>query len=341
MDIRFESKENTNNRIEDLETLFQTASRILEKSPRLQPESSHTLLRRRALIRDAVFKAIESGNTSDQFVERRLNETIIPVDDSKEPINGNVKLRPQNTSSESEKKEGIKKTIRDLCSENESDKQRAACEIFRFIHFYIRKIRHQNPGKYMRNGKTNPNGLKEYEVEDLSQYIFTHILMNLGKIDFKYDPPQIKMYLNELIKRAYYKWMHEQRMPVKPPDKYKNGQNGRAFKQYYYSLNDENLTGLEMTESSGTPHAEFESKESRNAFDEILKSLPDKNRKVLKKRIVDGMIFKDIGTDLGISPQRAKQIYDKTLTQLSNNGPAAKGYKAAKNSFGKLKEVLL
>lgn len=341
MVTRFESKENPNNHIQDLDDLFQTASRILERSPRLQPESSHTLLRRRALIRDAVFNAIESGDTSDQFVESRLNETIIPVYDSKEPIKRSVKQWPQNTTSETEKEEGIKKTIRDLCSENENDKQSAAYEIFRFIHFYIRKIRHQNPGKYMRNGKTNPNGLKEYEIEDLSQYIFTHILINLGKINFKYDPPQIKMYLNELIKRAYYKWMHEQRMPIKPPDKYKNGQNVRAFKQYYYSLNDEKMTGLEGTENSRTPHAEFESKESRNAFDEMLKSLPNKDREVLKKRIVDGMIFKNIGTDLGISTQRAKQIYDKTLTELSNNGPAAKGYKAAKKFFGKLKEVLL
>jgi RNA polymerase sigma factor for flagellar operon FliA len=64
------------------------------------------------------------------------------------------------------------------------------------------------------------------------------------------------------------------------------------------------------------PAAQFEAKDEARALSEALEKLPERERRIVGMHYFDGVKFKDIGAELGVSEPRISQLHARALGRL-------------------------
>lgn len=341
------------------------AADIIKTMPELDPVGSHTPLRQCALIRDALFHAIQYGKTTKADVKKRIHQTLNPQDDEpyvrtrtqRTKTNKNASsLSPSASEDGTEKNQNslIHQTVINLQSGNKQEKEQACKKLTRFIHFYLRKIRYRGPTRYRHNEKIQTGGTQIYDFEDATQYILLHMLENITKIDLTFDEAQIKVYINTMIQRAYGKWKINKTRLVRIPENiyqenlsYKNN----LTKQQYISINQpllccEDKETIHVQEiikdlhDNTTPEINSLKHDAQTKINELLNALPTKMSTIITLRFLHGKPLKEIGNQVGLSAERTRQIIEDFQKALTTDGPTKKGFGKAKIAFQNLQSIM-
>lgn len=248
-----------------------------------------------------------------------------------------ISLRKDTPETQSSKnKIDIKNVIKDFQNKETKTGNQTTRVILRFIHFYIRKRRYQNPKRYIRNNGKNPNGIQQHDFEDLIQYIFLYLLERIHSIDISYNENQVRAYLNRIIETGYISWMNERK---------------KNIYQECISLNtpvsyseDGAITAQDIIEDlqeKTTPEIEYGGEELNEKVHYLINSLPPRTADIFRLKYLRDMTQKDIGKIIEISPERVRQVIEECKQALtSKKGPLKKKYKNAKAYYLKLKNAL-
>lgn len=330
--------------------IVETAADIISNAHNLDTTGDHTPLRQCALIRDALLHAIRDGKTERSDIESRLQKTMNPEDDQKPLI---IRQSVSRNAVEIKNTSPIHTMVNNLQSENKQAQEHACKKLMGFIHFYIRKIRHQGPTRYKRHEQSQPNGIHSYDFEDATHYIFLKLLENITKIDLSFHEAQIRAYLNTMIQRAYRKWkIHTRRLVRIPESAYQPNQSCQhdATKQRYISIDQpilccEDKETIHVQEiiknlhNNTTPETHSLQNDIYIKVHELLETLPAKMSTVITLRFLHEKTLKEIGKEAGISAERARQIIEEFHAILNADGPAKKGYKKAKEAYRALQSM--
>ncbi|MBD3157097.1 sigma-70 family RNA polymerase sigma factor [Candidatus Peregrinibacteria bacterium] len=330
--------------------IAKTAADIIATAPTLDSTGDHTPLRQCALIRDALLHAMRNGKTSKTDIKNRIQKTMAPEDEKRVTT---IRKTVSKNTSEHDTKSSIHTMVSNLQSGNKQEQGKACKNLMGFIHFYIRKIRHQGPVQYKRHEQSQPNGTHSYDFEDATQYIFLQLLENITKIDLSFHEAQVRAYLNTMIQRAYGKWKIHARRLVRIPESvyYRNSScRHNAIKQRYISI-DQPIACCEDQETirvqeiiknlhdNTTPETHSLQNDIHTKIHELLDTLPAKMSTVITLRFLHGKTLKEIGGEVCISAERTRQIIEEFYTILKADGPAKKGYKKAKEAYQTLQSM--
>lgn len=287
--------------------------------------------------------AIESINVkinNDEEIQENQNKT-------RDCILGTV---PKITTKKiNQKSLDIKQIVLNITSEDMQKREQAAKIILRFIHFYIRKIRHQNPTRYIRNGETKPSGLNEHDMDDMVQYTFLHVFENSHKINTNFDNGQIRLYLNKMIASGYYNWHNRQKNLINIPKRYNDERKNlpRHYNQFdefdstienthlINSLDDENTEDSSIGNLCDfkNPEKELIQKQIRETYENLFNEFPKRERTILHERFVKGTAYHKIGEKVGLSPQNIERISKHFITKMDIGCPS-------ETRYGKVREKI-